>query len=223
MDTSSSSHSDSDADASASLVVSAIRTGRESAAAATFVDSKGVQVGIPTGLAFNTDGTKMFVTNTTNDDIDEYTLSTGFDVSTASYDSNFSVASQDEGPQGIAFNTDGTKMFIAGAVNEKVYEYTLSTGFDVSTASFVDGFDISSQEIRVTDLAFNTDGTKMFIVGTNSKSVFEYNLSTGFDVSTASYVDGYSVSSQDTIPTGLEFSADGKRLFINCKNVDDVT
>ena len=144
IDTSSSSHSDSDADADASLVVSAIRTGRESAAAATFVDSKSVQFGIPTGLAFNTDGTKMFVTNATNDDIDEYTLSTGFDVSTASYDSNFSVASQDGGPQGIAFNTDGTKMFIAGTVNEKVYEYTLSTGFDVSTASFVDGFDILS-------------------------------------------------------------------------------
>ena len=102
-------------------------------------------------------------------------------------------------------------MFIAGTVNEKVYEYTLSTGFDVSTASFVDGFDISSQETGVTDLAFNTDGTKMFIVGTGSDTVYEYNLSDGFDVSTASYVDGYSVGSQETLPTGLEFSADGKR------------
>ena len=90
----------------------------------------------------------MFVTNVTNDDIDEYTLSTGFDVSTASYDSNFSVASQDGGPQGIAFNTDGTKMFIGGKDNGKVFEYTLSTGFDVSTASFVDGFSISSQETQ---------------------------------------------------------------------------
>ncbi len=223
MDTSSSSHSDSDADASASLVVSAIRTGRESAAAATFVDSKSVQGNIPTGLAFNTDGTKMFVTNVTNDDIDEYTLSTGFDVSTASYDSNFSVASQDGGPQGIAFNTDGTKMFIGGKDNGKVFEYTLSTGFDVSTASFVDGFSISSQETHISDLAFSTDGTKMFIVGTNSTSVFEYNLSTGFDVSTASYVDGFSVSSQETLPTGLEFSADGKRMFITGNNGDDVT
>ncbi len=223
IDTSLAGSQDTDADASASLVVSAIRTGRESAAAATFVDSKSVQGNIPTGLAFNTDGTKMFVTNVTNDDIDEYTLSTGFDVSTASYDSNFSVASQDGGPQGIAFNTDGTKMFIGGKDNGKVFEYTLSTGFDVSTASFVDGFSISSQETHISDLAFSTDGTKMFIVGTNSTSVFEYNLSTGFDVSTASYVDGFSVSSQETLPTGLEFSADGKRMFITGNNGDDVT
>ena len=223
MDTSSSSHSDSDADASASLVVSAIRTGRESAAAATFVDSKSVQSGITGGIAFNTDGTKMFVANVANDDVDEYTLSTGFDVSTASYDSNFSVASQDGGPNGIAFNTDGTKMFIAGKQTDSVYEYTLSTGFDVSTASYDSSFSIASQEGSVTDLAFNTDGTKMFIVGTDDDTVDEYNLSTGFDVSTASYVDGYSVSSQETLPTGLEFSADGKRMFITGNNGDDVT
>ncbi len=223
MDTSSSSHSDSDADASASLVVSAIRTGRESAAAATFVDSKSVQSGITGGIAFNTDGTKMFVANVANDDVDEYTLSTGFDVSTASYDSNFSVASQDGGPNGIAFNTDGTKMFIAGKQTDSIYEYTLSTGFDVSTASYDSSFSIASQEGSVTDLAFNTDGTKMFIVGTDDDTVDEYNLSTGFDVSTASYVDGFSVQSQETVPTGLEFSADGKRMFITGNNGDDVT
>ncbi len=223
IDTSLAGSQDTDADASASLVVSAIRTGRESAAAATFVDSKSVQSGITGGIAFNTDGTKMFVANVANDDVDEYTLSTGFDVSTASYDSNFSVASQDGGPNGIAFNTDGTKMFIAGKQTDSIYEYTLSTGFDVSTASYDSSFSIASQEGSVTDLAFNTDGTKMFIVGTDDDTVDEYNLSTGFDVSTASYVDGFSVQSQETVPTGLEFSADGKRMFITGNNGDDVT
>ncbi len=223
IDTSLAGSKDTDVDNNASLIVSAIRTGRESTAAATFVDSKSVQSGITGGIAFNTDGTKMFVANVANDDVDEYTLSTGFDVSTASYDSNFSVASQDGGPNGIAFNTDGTKMFIAGKQTDSIYEYTLSTGFDVSTASYDSSFSIASQEGSVTDLAFNTDGTKMFIVGTDDDTVDEYNLSTGFDVSTASYVDGFSVQSQETVPTGLEFSADGKRMFITGNNGDDVT
>ena len=46
--------------------------------------------------------------------VNEYTLTTGFDVSSASYSQNFSVASQETAPSGIAFNTDGTKMFIVG-------------------------------------------------------------------------------------------------------------
>ena len=43
----------------------------------------------------------------------EYHLSTGFDISTASYDSNFSLTNI--GAMDIAFNTDGTKMFVSGS------------------------------------------------------------------------------------------------------------
>jgi DNA-binding beta-propeller fold protein YncE len=69
----------------------------------------------PEGIAFNTDGTKMFVVGNTGDDVNEYDLSTAFDISTAVYSQNFSVAAQDIDPSGVAFNTDGTKMFIVGS------------------------------------------------------------------------------------------------------------
>ena len=47
----------------------------------------------------------------------------------------FSVASQETDLQGITFNTDGTRMYVTGKVGDDVNEYTLTTGFDVSTAS----------------------------------------------------------------------------------------
>jgi VCBS repeat-containing protein len=224
MDTSSSSHSDSDADASASLSITGIRTGRESAAAATFVDSFSIssQETLPYDLAFNTDGTKMFVVGASGDDVNEYTLSTGFDVSTASFVDSFSVSSQDTVPVGLAFNTDGTKMFVVGYYGQDVNEYTLSTGFDVSTASFVDSFSVSSQERYPYGLAFNTDGTKMFVVGYGGDDVNEYTLSTGFDVSTASFVDSFSVGSQDTVPVSLKFNTDGTKMFVVGYTGDDV-
>ena len=140
-------------------------------------------------------------------------LSTGFDVSTASYDSNFSVSSQETSPQGLAFNNDGTKMFIIGDGGKDVNEYTLSTGFDVSTASFVDSFDISSEDGLPNGLAFNSDGTKMFVTGNRGNDINEYTLSTGFDVSTASH-GNISVSSQDTTPSGIKFNHDGTKLFM---------
>ena len=168
----------------------------------------------PQGLAFNTDGTKMFVTGNSGDDINEYALSTGFDVSTASFTDAFSVAPQDLNPMGLAFNTTGTKMFITGSTGDAVYEYALSTGFDVSTASFTDSFSVSAQETNPEGIAFNTDGTKMFIVGYNGDDVNEYALSTGFDVSTASFTDAFSVSAQDVRPEDLAFNADGTEMFV---------
>ena len=168
----------------------------------------------PTGIAFNTDGTKMFVVGFTNDSVYEYALSTGFNVSTASYSQNFSVSAQDTSPEGIAFNSDGTKMFIVGRVGKDINEYTLSTGFDISTATYSQNFLVDAQDSDPTDIAFNADGSKMFVVGRGSDNVNEYTLSTGFDVSTASYSQNFSVNSQQPFPEGMTFNNDGTKMFI---------
>jgi len=175
------------------------------------------QEAIPTGVAFNTDGTSMFIVGASSDTVYQYTLSVGFDVSTASYASkSFSVASQDSSPQALTFNTDGTSMFVAGFVNDTIFQYTLSTGFDVSTASYASkSFSVSSQEASPQALAFSTDGTSMFVTGTSSDTVFQYTLSVGFDVSTASYASkSFSVASQETVPRSLGFNTDGTSMFV---------
>jgi len=169
----------------------------------------------PYGIAFNPDGTKMFVVDNNDSEVNQYTLTTGFDVSTASYASKtFSVSSQDTLPVGIAFNSTGSKMFIVGGQNDSVYEYTLSTVYDVSTASYSQSFSVTSQETQPTGIAFNSDGTKMFICGNASDNVNEYTLSTGFDVSTASFVDAFSYASQSPVGYGLAFSSDGTKMFV---------
>ena len=199
-------------------------------AEAVFVDSFDIssQDSTPTGLAFNNDGTKMFVAGDGDNDINEYTLTTGFDVSTSSFVDSFDVSGQERSPTDITFNNDGTKMFVSGQNGSDINEYTLSTGFDVSTASPVDSFATSggTTEHYPHDLAFNADGTKMFVTGTFSDHVIEYTLTTGFDVSTASFVDSFSVSSQETEPTGLAFNADGTKMFVSgcvSDNVNEYT
>ena len=53
----------------------------------------------------------------------------------------FSVKDEETNPHGITFNNDGTKMFICGQSSDRIFEYALTTGFDVSTASYVQSFD----------------------------------------------------------------------------------
>jgi hypothetical protein len=169
---------------------------------------------LPTGMAFNTDGTKMFVVGRSGDDVNEYTLSTGFDISTASFVDSFSISAQETSPQGLQFNSDGTKMFVVGDTGA-VYEYSLSTGFDVSSASFTDSFSVSSQELYPDGLGFDPTGTKMFIVGPTADAIYEYTLSTSFDVSTSVYSQSFSVASQETLPTGIAFNTTGSKMFIS--------
>jgi len=168
----------------------------------------------PTGLAFNNDGTKMYVVGFDGDAVNEYALSTAFDVNTASFTTSFSVAAQETSLEGLAFNNDGTKMYVVGSTGDAVHQYTLSTSFDVNSASFTTSFSVAAQEIAPTGLAFNNDGTKMYIMGNIGDAVDEYALSTAFDVSTASFTTRFSVAAQETSPEGLAFNNDGTKMYV---------
>jgi uncharacterized protein with beta-barrel porin domain len=196
------------------LVITLFTTSAQ--ATTSFVDGfrVGTQENFPRGIAFNNDGTKMFVVGLEGDDVNVYTLGTGFDVSSASFVNNFSISDQDTLPQGIAFNNDGTKMFVVGLEGRDVNEYTLTTGFDVSSKTFVDSFSVAAQETLPTDVTFNNDGTKMFVLGTDGDDVNEYTLTTGFDVSSASFVDSFSVAGQGLNPQGVTFNNDGTKMFV---------
>ena len=165
----------------------------------------------PHGLYVKPDGTKMYVVGLTGDDINEYDLSTAYDVSTASYNQNFSVSAQESSPRSVAFKTDGTKMYVVGSSGDDVNEYTLSTAWDVSTASYSQNFSVSGQEANPYSVRFKPDGTKMYVTGTSGDDINEYNLSSAWDVSTASYVQNFSVG--DSANTGVAFSSDGAKMY----------
>lgn len=64
---------------------------------------------------FNTDGTRVFVLDTTVGAVYRYNLSTAWDISTGSYSGiSFSVAAQGANPYNVQFKPDGDKMYIFG-------------------------------------------------------------------------------------------------------------
>ena len=204
---------------------------------ATFVD--GIDVGVGTlgasgsqgdnsanSIEFNTDGTKLFVLGQGNDLVNEYALSTGFDVSTASFTQSFDISSQELLPYGLAFNNNGTKMYITGWAGDDINEYTLTTGFDISTASYSQNYSVAAQNVKPSAVQFNGDGTKMYVLrGTGAPEIHEYKLTTGFDVSTASFTDStavFDVSGQEASPRGFCFNSDGTKLFVCGFAGDDI-
>ncbi len=191
----------------------------------SFVQSKSIDIGFYLGLTFNNDGTKMYTAESDKkvDPIVEYILTTPYDISTATVNNTKIVHRADPGnvnsivPTQVVFNNDGTKMFIANHTGSNIEYWSLSTAFDISTATFNAVEDISSQEIRANSVAFNNDGTRMIVAGagnTNQHRIHEYSLATPFEFSSGvTHLNTEDLSSTHNYIDGVTFNYNGTKMY----------
>lgn len=171
------------------------------------------------GFVFGDNGTKAYMSGTSTDTVYQYTLTTAYDISTASYASkSFSVNSQETSLRAAKFSPDGGSMYIIGNTNRTVYQYTLSTNWDISTASYASkSMSAATQSGYAVGLVFNNDGTKIFVTSSADDTVYEYLLTTPYDVSTGSY-NNASVSLTGTSASNnfqeVAFNDDGTKMYV---------
>jgi hypothetical protein len=172
-------------------------------------------------VSFNTDGTKMYVLGGDGSSIvSQYTLSSPWDVSTASYVSQYSFSSHQSWywGEGIFFKSDGTTLYYVSSYSYAIYQLTLSTPWDITTLSYTSKtLSISGQDSEPAGIAFNSDGTKMYMIGNAGDSIYQYTLSSGWDLATASY-DSVLKRLWDAAPSfcssgGLFFKDDGTKMY----------
>jgi len=80
------------------------------------------------------------------------------------------------------------KLIIKGALKLKIFLVLFSLFFSslaLAEPVFIDRFNIRSDETSPTGITFKPDGTKMFITGINMRKILQYNLTTAFDVTSA--------------------------------------
>lgn len=182
------------------------------------------------GVTFKTDGTKMYQVGQSQDVVHQWSLSVPWDVSSATYETEISVSTSGTTPTCVRFKSDGTIMYVLNSNTDSVYQYDLRIPWDVSTTVLAPGsFSVNSQETVPNGLYFKTDGTKMFVTGSNGDDLNEYALSTAWDVTSATFtqVEDYpewnttSFAAQN--PTDIAFSADGTRIFVVSNNVQVIS
>jgi hypothetical protein len=173
------------------------------------------------GFVFSDSGSKLYVIGALND-VFQYTLSTPYDLSTASYASiSFDVGSSGANyPMiDIEMSPDGTKMYLmTNQTYDRIYQFTLSTPYDVSTASYASkSLDVSSEDTQTAGFTLSSDGTKLLTVGYNTTpdSMYRYDLTTAYDLATASFSNqSLAVDSQNTVPVGVGVKTDGTRVYM---------
>jgi len=129
------------------------------------------------------------------------------------FHANAQVSSQ----EGITFSTDGYKMYVACYTQDAVFQYDLSSAWDISSASYANkSFSVASQDPVPRDVKFKSDGTIMYVLGSSSPDgIYQYTLSTAWDVSTASYANkSLDVENEDINPSGFSFNSTGTIVYI---------
>lgn len=169
------------------------------------------------GLFFSTDGTKMYAADYSSHVIYQYTLSSAWDITSASYASKSLSISAQDWYANFKINPDGTKLFLAAdATGHLILEYTLSTPWDISTGSLTTSFDSSAVAGFENDIIVPLNGLQLYIIS-NSSIIYQYTMSTAWDLSTATY-DSKStdISAQAANGASLFFSTDNSKLYVYC-------
>ena len=169
---------------SSSLVVTTFGIGYD-ISTGTFTQialSVSAQESSPYAMLYNNDGTKLYVMGASGDDINEYALSTAYDISTGTYTQiALSVSAQESSPFAMMFNNDGTTLYVLGLSGDNIHEYALSTAYDISTATYTQiALSVSAQESSPTAMMYNNDGTKLYVLGRAGDDINEYDLAGGF-------------------------------------------
>ena len=178
----------------------------------------------PEDVKFNSDGTVIFILGTGGNGIDRWSLSTPYDISTIIDILNPTETSIGGDPRGLAFNNDGTKMFVLNQTNTRVEEYNLSTPYNPDTKTLTNTLTNATSSNFHQGLGFNADGSKMFVVkakggGGSSDAdnkIDEYALSTAFDISSSSATLTGTFSpthSSDEYLSGIAFNGSGTKMY----------
>ena len=138
------------------------------------------------GHAFSADGTRFWLTDSTNDAIFQFDLTTAFDVTTWQYNGvSYGLGYLGRNPYGFQLGNGGTAMYTADASTENIYQYALSTPNDLSTISYVRSKAIAT----VVGLFFKPDGLTVYFKRSSTNDIVQYTLSTAWDIGTVSYAN----------------------------------
>ena len=186
-----------------------------SSATITNTLAEDVSMPSPEDICFSRDGLHMYEIDFNS--INEWTLSTAWDITSATLTNDIVIS----GGGGISINDDGSTIIVVND-DETIDTISLGTNYDITSATLTSTLTLSPNGGDFDELydwttapnpkyhVFNADGTRLLLM-VQSRDVYEYDLSTPWDVSTLTYT-GRSYWFKDGL-TGLAWREDESELY----------
>ena len=189
------------------------------------------------GFALSSDGRYMYLAGHDWDGVSMFTLSTPFDVTstitrgvnvTLHIDITASTQTNETTVRGFTMKPDGTRIYACGYGNDRLYQWNLSTAFDLSTCSYDDYYELTYQGDASTKvprcLEFNSDGTKVYVLDSYWDNIYEISLSVAWDLTSGTLTNGsvLDISGSASAAYGLRFRPDGRSFYLLDNSSNDL-
>ena len=161
------------------------------------------------------DGEYFLWPDPTDDVIQVFRLAKANEISAngAVWLSSWDIGTYVTDARGVYVSPDATTMFVSDSTSNRIYEYTLSNGYDTrGTPTYVRNISISASIAR--GLTVGNDGTRMYVVDDGANTIRQVNLINPYSLSTTSTVYNFSVAGQTASPRCVQFSDDGTQMFV---------
>ena len=176
---------------------------------------------LPNGIT--TDGTNLYVADTSNNAIREIVIATGQVTTlagsgTAGFNNATSTSASFNLPRGIT--TDGTNLYVADTSNNAIRKIVIATGIvttlaGTGTSGFTDGTGTSASFNSPNGIA--TDGTNLYVTDTGNNAIRKIVIATGIvttlaGTGTSGFTNGGGTAASFNSPNGI--ATDGTNLYV---------
>ncbi len=127
---------------------------------------------------------------------------------------NFSQ-SQDTSSEGMTFSSNGRNMYLTGTNHTQIYEYSLSTPWDLSTVSYTGKYlNVSSCEEYPEGIDISSNGSYFYLTGYYNTTICQFTMNTPYDISTAVKTSSKKILSSPQNFNSLRIGASGTKVYI---------
>ena len=163
------------------------------------------------GVLFSQDGTTLYSFGVSL--VRKHTLETAFDVSSQTSSATYASTSEDGKNYGATFNNDGTKLYRTH-FSTNISVNHLSSAYDITSSIATPDETISVPDDGVlTDIAFNSDGTILYLMSSATDKIMKYTLSTPFDITSRSLEQQLATTSSTAMQ--FQFNSSGSQLLVS--------
>jgi sugar lactone lactonase YvrE len=181
-------------------------------------------------LFFKPDGTRVYLIGYNQKAIHQYTLALPWTTSSLVTGSVITSSRlvQESAPEGLFFKPEGDKVYTVGSTNDKIYEYSLSLPWTVSSINITGSLSFSLVASNSVPRGLVTDAIGEYIYVLNqpvsgSSSVFRYNFNSPFSLATATFSGlNFAPSFLPQGAQGLTYDATENKLHIVSSTTDKV-
>jgi 6-phosphogluconolactonase (cycloisomerase 2 family) len=181
----------------------------------------------PTTMFISNTGNTLYVMGTTNSMISHYPMTSDWQIVTANntnLSNNYFYYGDVITAGDIYVSPDGVNLYVVGYALGKVNQYTMTTPYELSTLQPTNKeFYTGNFATTPAGLTFGANGSYMYILNQGTDTIYQCNLTTAWDVTTAQSPFATYTTTVETVPLSVAISANGSYLYVTGTGSDTIT